>query len=284
MTTILISNNAPALQACEPHVTVEAEYGEAVVSGSLLTMAHHGPRAGQKAPCAYGNDCVQKTPGLVVGVSHVDLDTIGGIMAALGSKLDVPSFWRLAEQVDLGGAHKLATFGANVEDLGRLYAYWAFSQSVRVYAPRDGSVADVTSDVFQHVEALTAILSGARALLDAGEAFRDDESALNRETFQSIEGGVILRSSIRFVNHLYVAPDGQVGRAVVTHNSGNDLSGGAITLSLADPIEGVSCGAILRDLFGPEAGGHAGIGGSPRGKPLPYSEAVRTADAIRALL
>jgi hypothetical protein len=96
--------------------------------------------------------------------------------------------------------------------------------------------------------------------------------------------GVILRQSTRFANHLYTTPDGQIAKAVVTWNPGTDLSGGAITASLADPVPGVSCGEILKSLFGPEAGGHAGIGGSPRGKALPKEDAAKVAAALALAL
>jgi len=284
---ILIANNAPALQAATPGVTVEAEYGEAVATGSVLTMAHHGPRAGAPAPCSYGNGCA---PGAEsIGLSHVDLDTIGGVMAVLGRKpMGGLAFWRLAEFVDLNGAHKLALSGASAEDLRRLRAYWAFSQSVRVYAPRDGSVADVTADVLRHVAAVESILANDPAMLAAGDAFHAAESSLNAETFVgltvALNGAVARRRSTRFANHLYVTPDGVVAKAVVTWNPGPDLSGGAITASLADPIPGLNIGALLGEMFGPEAGGHAGIGGTARGKPLPESDAVRVAEALAVRL
>lgn len=276
---ILIANNAVALQTAKPDVTVEAEYGDAVVTGSLLTMAHHGPRTGQPAPCSYSNGCA---PGVqTIGVSHVDLDTIGGVLATLGRKpMGGSKFWQLAEFVDLNGAHKLGLSGAAPEDLRRLRAYWAFSQTVRVYAPRDGSVADVTTDVLKHLVAVEKILACDEDMLRAGDEFAKGEADLNLKTFVSIERGVILRHSSKFANHLYTTPTGEVARAVVTWNNGADLSGGAITMSLADPVPGVSCGEILKDLFGPEAGGHAGIGGAPRGKALPESEAVRAVEAL----
>ena len=276
---ILIANNAVALQAAKPDVTVEAEYGDAVVTGSLLTMAHHGPRTGQPAPCSYSNGCA---PGVqTIGVSHVDLDTIGGVLATLGRKpIGGLKFWQLAEFVDLNGAHKLGLSGAAPEDLRRLRAYWAFSQTVRVYAPRDGSVADVTADVLKHVVAVEKILACDEDMLRAGDSFAEGEAKLNAESFVSFEGGVILRHAARFANHLYTTPSGQIAKGVVTWNNGADLSGGAITMSLADPVPGVSCGEILKDLFGPEAGGHAGIGGAPRGKALPKEEAVRAAEAL----
>lgn len=275
----IISSNVENLRAAKPDATVEAEYGDAVVEGRILTMAHHGPRAGQKAPCAYGNGCAAGVEA--VGISHVDLDTIGGCAALLGVKFHAPSFWALAEFVDLNGPHKLASSGASAADLRRLNAYWAFSQANKVFAPRDGSVADVTPQVMKHVDAVQAILEGNEVMLQAGDRFAEGEDALGRESFVSLADGILVRQSKRFVNHLYVAPDGRVARAVVTHNpSETDLSGGAVTLSLADPIPGVNCGEILKAVFGAEAGGHAGIGGSPRGKPLPMTEALRVVAAL----
>ncbi len=51
---LLSLNQANLAQAIagRPSATVEAESGNTVVSGSIITMAHHGPRAGQKTPCA----------------------------------------------------------------------------------------------------------------------------------------------------------------------------------------------------------------------------------------
>lgn len=275
----IISSNVENLRAAKPDATVEAEYGDAVAEGRVLTMAHHGPRAGQKAPCAYENGCGAGVE--TVGLSHVDLDTIGGCLALLGQRPPAPGFWSLAEYVDLNGPHKLVREALRPYDYRRLNAYWAFSQANRVFAPRDGSVADVTPQVMKHVEAVRAILDDDEVLLAAGDKFAEGEDALNRESFVSFADGIIVRQSKRFANHLYVAPDGRVARAVVTHNpSESDLSGGAVTLSLADPIPGVNCGEILKSVFGAEAGGHAGIGGSPRGKPLPMTEALRVVAAL----
>jgi len=278
----LLSSNPDDLQATNPDATVEAEYGDVVVTGTVLTMAHHGPRTGQPAPCSYANGC---GPGVeVVGLSHVDLDTIGGCLAILGRKPEAPSFWALAEYVDLNGAHKLGLSGGSVKDIRRLRAYWAFNEAMPAWAPRDGSVLDVTATVQAHADAVLAILDGAEGLLSEGDAHEAGEGALNAASFSSIEGGVILRTGARFVNHLYVTPAGQIGRAVVTHNPAEDVPMGAITLSFAGPEAGCHAGEILRGLFGPEAGGHAGIGGSPRGKPLPGSGARDVAREVRRLL
>lgn len=281
MMKVYISNNAAALAAVHPDVTVEAEYGEVVVPGLRLTMAHHGPRAGSPAPCSFLNGCAgDDWQGLILGISHVDLDTIGGIMAVMGCKPRAPRFWDAAVFVDLNGAHKLVQSDVDLSNIRRLHAYWAFSRECRVYAPRDGTAADVTEAVLAHVDAVRAILEDDEELLQAGDAFAAAEATLNVETFRGFDGLVILRASPTFANHLYATPDGKLGLAVVNWNPGPDYSGGAITLSLADPVEGVHCGNILRELFGPEAGGHQGIGGSPRGAALPYEEAVRVADEV----
>lgn len=273
---IIIANNRVALAGAD--VTVEAEYGDHVAKGSVLTMAHHGPRAGQPAPCSYPNGCAGDPEDLLIGISHVDLDTVGGVMAVLGRKPEAPGFWALAEFVDLNGPHKLGRSGASTADLRRLHAYWAFSRDARVFAPRDGTAGDVTAEVMHHVEAVEKILQDDQEMLAAGDQFRAGEDALNRESFLSISPeGVILRLSEHFVNHLYTTPAGHVGQAVVAHKptAEGDLSGGAITVSLADPHPTINVGNLLRELFGPEAGGHAGIGGSPRGQPMAFSEAVR---------
>jgi len=278
MVAILISSSADNLQAVAPVATVEAEYGDRVVEGSAVTLAHHGSRAGNPCPCLLAN--ASEAPASI-GISHVDLDTVGGIMALLGVKPRAPMFWALAAFVDLNGVHKLAQSGASEADKAKLAAYHAFSQTARVFPPRDGSVLDVTEQVMAHVEAVTKILDGDRDMLTAGEAFTAAGEALNAASFvKFLAGGVILRSSESFANHLYVTPGGEIARAVVTHNPSEDLPGGAITASLADPVEGLHIGNLLAESFGEGAGGHAGIGGSQRGEP---KTAEQAADFARLL-
>ena len=82
------------------------------------------------------------------------------------------------------------------------------------------------------------------------------------------------------MNHLYVAPSGDVGRAIVAHN----VYAGNITISLADPIPGVSCRDIVQGLWGPLAGGHAGIAGSPRGQVMSDEDVAAVVKALEAAL
>lgn len=53
--------------------------------------------------------------------------------------------------------------------------------------------------------------------------------------------------------------NGDLCKAVVGFNPEK----GRVTLSFADPIEGVSCREIMQEVFGPGAGGRDNIAGSP---------------------
>jgi len=150
---IFIANNAEALAAVNPHHTVEAEFGDNVVEGSVQTLAHHGPRFNSPAPCATQGVKLGSIDD-VIGVSHVDLDTVGGVMSIRGNgysnRKDGWDFWLLAAFVDVNGPHRVEKFCAAVTDIRRLQAYWAWARDHRVYAPRDGTVADVTDELLEH--------------------------------------------------------------------------------------------------------------------------------------
>lgn len=312
---IYIANNATALNTVAPNATVEAEFGDSVVTGSILTLAHHGPRSGRPCPCSLPN--FQNLGIETVGISHVDLDTLGGLMAIMGQKPDqydwVKNFWAVAAQVDVMGVHKLPqiSLGGVAEDyvLDSLNAFWAFSESPegRVYPPRDGSVAKI--DLNRHFEVLKTLLvpkwepcrggidnhehqvycgcpdwegqetwwsDERRTLVEAGRRWAAAKEALAEDSYSGTVGKeVLLRVSEQFVNHLYTH-DRRPHKAVVGFNPIR----GTVTVSLADPVEGVSCGDFVKSLWGPEAGGHSGIGGSPRGRVLTLDDARAAALAL----
>lgn len=310
MTKIIISNNpenlTKALEGLGSY-TVEAEYGEEWVSGSLGGMAHHGPRSGCPAPCI----CKNLPEGMrldvqVIGVSHIDLDTLGGIRAVLGRKTlqeedemeteGQKEFWLAAGKVDVLGPHRLEEVmdhvrattaswemskGTPLDQLDnpvwrasnfveeRLWAFWAYSQEHRVFAPRDGSVLDITKEVMEYMTFLDALLEGySEEWIEKGEKMQEDSAKLEKSSFCEESSGVILRKGTQFVNHLYTHR-GQTSKAVVGYNEETK----AITLSLESPIEGFSCAKILQEVYGPKAGGHAGIGGTPRGEEFSFDDA-----------
>lgn len=312
---------ADALEAFTVFATVEAEYGDELVEGSSpeLTLAHHGSRSDNLPPCVGGNVEVE---GLqAVGLSHLDLDAIGGVMRLLGCKGSLGSprdaFWRIAGQVDVRGIHHLdamlqqlasevescangnmpsadfrdahAEYGRAFADRvsAKLHAWWAWSEDnrLRLLPPQDGSAADMTDVVMEAVGILDAIFDGDEGLLNRGQKWKEEKEALEAASFVravSAEGGpvVLLRQSEQFTNHLYAHPGAAPAAGVVAYNSLR----GTVTLSLADPIEGVSCCEIAQQLWGPDAGGHAGIAGSPREGGLSLADAERAAVAMAEAL
>jgi len=272
---------AAALAAFASTATVEAEYGSVTVPGSSLTFAHHGVNAGNPCPCSFRNTVAVGLAIEAIGVSHVDLDTLGGVLAIMGKKPDADSFWLLAEHVDLNGAHRLAQANPSAEDLARLHAWWAWSESNRLYAPRDGGVIEANDWIDAACDAIVAILAGDEAMIAKGEAHRLAGEELNNSSFVSCENGVILRDSRAFTNHLYVTPTGTVGKAVVAFSSKLQ----SVTVSFeAGADSSISAREFVQGLWGPLAGGHHGIAGSPRDQKMTFADAEEAAIKLAALL
>jgi hypothetical protein len=207
----------------------------------------------------------------MIGLSHVDLDALGGIMALMGIKPEAPAFWKAAAYVDINGPHKLWEIEPDQKVMDQLNAYWAFSQGHRVFPERDGSVTDVTDEVESHVDVLLSILKNDPELIGAGRRWEEAQAGLERGSFCDSLNGVILRSAPTFTNHLYNAGKNFIhGVAVVAYNEKFK----SCTVSCAEPIPGISCRSLVQDLWGELAGGHDTIAGSPRGQEMSYADAL----------
>lgn len=287
-------------------LTVEAEYGSVVVEGTVYTAAHHQPagspyagdhtvEGGRPSPC---NDASIPTleTGLeqdsIILVSHFDLDTVGGVLRAhLYAepifKPEFDGFWTLAAFVDVNGVHKRDRSGASILDHDRLDAWWAWADANVPRLPREG-VTDVTALMESAYGALADILVADNpAMLEAGRRRDEAGDALNvASLLEARSSGVLVRrppTERDFVNHLYEAFVGggiTVGRAIVAHNPHH----GSITVSLSDNLPGVSCRDIVQGLWGPLAGGHAGIAGSPRGQVMMQADVESAVQALEDAL
>ncbi len=230
-TRIFLSSNPENLRAAlsgfNRTATVEAEYGSDVVEGNVVTLAHHGERSGNPCPCIGENLDIEVD---AIGVSHFDLDTLGGVLRVLGFRggnRKFSMFWETAALVDLLGVHKLRT---QVKDSAkakasevwgdmsrfeeqwnttvlRLNAFWAWSETNRLFPPRDGSVLDCTEFFLAADEAVSAIMysaeEGHAELMEAGRVWADAKAQLEESSYVTTKGGVIMRQSDSFVNHLY---------------------------------------------------------------------------------
>lgn len=294
---VLICSNPVNLKAADPHVTVEAEYGDMVVEGSVATFAHHGPRKDNPPPCINPRTQAHLShlrqietaggDGVVVGLSHFDLDALGGVMKILGPYGEDTQgimgefwkpFWELAAFVDVNGPHKA---DRKHKAFSRLAAFWAWSGNNRVYPPRDGGVLDITEAFSKATKTVCYIIGGDANLLDAGIEFMVKEDALNKDSFLGIENEVITRDAPTFTNHLYGHPwDGSVAKAVVALNTKQK----SVTVSLESPIDGISAKDVVQALWGEEAGGHDRIAGSPRNQEMTKADLHDAAKAMVEVL
>lgn len=311
MSIVLLAPNAVLAQQIPALLTVEAEYGSVVWEGSRYTAAHHQPAGsvyagrhlaglaltGRPSPC--NDPAIPTIASGIIGISHLDPDTLGGVMRAhpvrgheFGSSVgthfgrDTQSFWDLVEHADVRGDHRIPEFYATPATVARLFGFYAWWDQARPRIARD-RILDATDIVDQAALVLLELFVDDPARLEAGEAFVAAEVALNARSFQYVTGTgaggphVIVRHTEdrAFVNHLYRTPGEDLHEACVNW----DRVAGIVTISIANPEEwpGVDCRAIVQELWGSEAGGHLGVAGGPRGLFLGKAEVER---AIQALL
>ncbi|MFB6226615.1 MAG: hypothetical protein ABEJ02_04655 [Candidatus Paceibacteria bacterium] len=278
-TTIIIADDADQLDDALADygltATAEAEYGDRVVEGTEVTMTDHQGGDDPK-PCERSNDEFGDVELDAIGVSHVDLDTLGGVMALLGVKPKDDDFWSLAAFVDGHGVHRIPDYDPDEETLEKFNAYSAWAEENKIFSPRDGSADDVTEQVAESIETLKRILDGDEELLQAGREFVEEKEELNESSFVEKQGPVIVRVADGFTNHLYRTPSGELAEAVVSLRT--DFH--SATVSLAEP-ENVDASAreIVQSLWGDEAGGHDGIAGSPRDEQMGLDDLVDARDA-----
>ena len=277
---IFVSNNADALEAKlndnGDTVTIEAEYGARLVEGSLLILAHHGERSGNPAPCIADVPDLSDRDWLMIGVSHIDLDTLGGIAAVLGRKPKHAGFWNCAAWVDVNGPHKLLDCPDFNDIIGlMLDAFWAYSENNRVFPPRDGSVLEIDAQVEAYLNILTRIIAFEDDLIEEGRQFRKTRRAEEQDALIEEGDDVRVFCGPKFCNAFYRGAVG-VAKGVVAYNT----RFGSITVSLEDGGKSVNARELVQGLWGNDAGGHDGIAGSPRGTRMSLNDLVNARDAL----
>lgn len=291
-TKIIISSNSKSLSEelskYQHTATVEAEYGDSTVPGSIITMAHHGDNCNNLCPCLYMIYVHNVKFNLdAIGISHFDLDTFGGLLYLLQINIMSLKFWTLAADIDMKGIHNVDT-----GELTELFdAFYAFSSVNRICPPRDGSVQEINVEVEKYIEFFKLLndceISECNSekhnqILLNGSKWRKELETLKAESFLRSTSnyktgiGVILRSSPKFVNNLY----DETNQIIVGYNPVTKR----ITLSKADESIPLDCDKIMKNYFGDEAGGRAGIAGTPRDKEFKLEDAVRLYDEVYTII
>lgn len=312
---IFVSSNPKNLAAklveFERTVTVEAEYGDDVVNGTVLTLAHHGPRKDQPNPCLTKNymvipgvngqiDGLWEVPPIdVIGLSHIDLDALGGTAAIMGKKPGPKNFWELAAHIDSNGPHRAADHPAWNEHKAQYYAYcaWAREKENQYWPPKDGSVEDVTERVEKAIAILVEIFKGESVAQDVQEVLMNvqpsrpsvwiekgaafEKKLAEDESRCLIEAGCVrVFAGDVFCSAFYRNADGTIADATISYGT----KSGAISLAFEDGGKRWNAAKILQELFGSDAGGHAGIAGSPRGKRMNFAQFNAVVEKMHELI
>jgi hypothetical protein len=240
--------------------TVEAEYGSVCVEGSKVTLAHHGERSSNPAPC--NTEVEELNDGDTILVSHIDLDALGGIMKLIGEDVDDRAFWEAAEYIDVNGPQHLSKFSKDIQD--RILAFDFYNE--QNFIGRSNDLIDITDKVKEYVQM-------AKKIID--EKHPEHETTLNkllndikeREEYKesceySRDGNVRSFICEYFCNDKYEDnKTGEIFDATVVLNPTNK----SITIAFRDGGQnGKNACEIAQSLWGDKAGGREGIAGSPR--------------------
>lgn len=273
-------------QGIEPDATVEAEYGNTVVRGKKVTLAHHVEEfRNNPAPC---NTEVEVLPeNSVIMVSHFDLDTLGGCLALMGKKPDDRKFWEAVEFIDKNGPHHLKKLGEREQHL--LNAFWAWNY--KSGPQRAEGIIDITDKILEAGKVVEEICKHNPEMIKEGMRWAEEaqakveknlvlENELVRVFITGKEG--VPKSSV-FCSAAYYSPklSPQMNEEPIPATVVLNKEFGAITVAFADGGKNVSAKEIVQELWGNKAGGHPGIAGSPRGQKMTEKDLV---NAVRAVL
>lgn len=246
-----------------PFATVEAEYGDICVEGSWETLAHHTRQYRDfPAPCVRRD--IKPMAGGIILISHLDLDTIGGIMLLEGRSNMEDSFWESEALIDTQGV--LAEQQLTEEDRFLMRAYWSWETNLpdQVHlSNQTNHLLDVTDCVELRINFIEMMLKESKTPFETKvlnqwyEQFQSHlDSFLKTCVFDSDQLRVFIsEENPHYLSHLR---DNQLIETCITLNQHKG------TLTLSDISGTIDCKEVMQTLFGPNAGGQFRVAGSPR--------------------
>ena len=276
-TQILLAPTYDIAKTINAEATVEAEYGDECLEGTMATLAHHGPRANNPAPCNTP-DVPVLPPFATIVVSHIDLDTLGGIYALQGRKPEDDRFWEAAEKIDVEGAHHIHELDQDIQD--KLNAYYAYN---------DGQPRQRYTEAIDVTKQIDDAYNVVNAIIDINDPEHDKLIAAGKEWAQTREKEVedqlvyenkdvrVFDTNGIFCAASYFSPNqNTICPATITYNEKFK----SITLAFEDGGKQLNAREIVQELWGPEAGGREGIAGSPRNVEMTKDDLARLVNEL----
>lgn len=262
-----------------PEATVEAEYGDRVIKGKRITLAHHTKDyAHCPAPCNDERAQKLKNEEAQIVCSHLDLDTLGGCLALMGNKPEDGAFWQAAEYMDCHGIHHMYKFSEKIQN--QLNAWYAYEQTA--LSRRYEDITEVTEEAERSRDILERILSGDEELIQQGICWaqKATDRVEKKLIYEDEKLRVFRTADQTFCAAQYYSPKyGRAAEATLTYNE----TKGSIMLAFEDGGQRYSARDIVRELWGELAGGHPGIAGSPRGVYMDEKEFGRIREKVKEI-
>lgn len=276
-TQILLAPTYDIAKTINAEATVEAEYGDECLEGTMATLAHHGPRANNPAPCNTP-DVPVLLPFATIVVSHIDLDTLGGIYALQGRKPEDDRFWEAAEKIDVEGAHHIHELDQDIQD--KLNAYYAYN---------DGQPRQRYTEAIDVTKQIDDAYNVVNAIIDINDPEHDKLIAAGKEWAQTREKEVedqlvyenkdvrVFDTNGIFCAASYFSPNQNIiCPATITYNEKFK----SIILAFEDGGKQLNAREIVQELWGPEAGGREGIAGSPRNVEMTKNDLAKLVNEL----
>jgi len=267
-------------------VAVEAEWGDEALEEPLvdLSLNHHGSRHTNPCPAEIGlkkpevlEEYFQENTVYIV--SHLDADTIMGIMWLEQKITKTPEVVTLSEMIafsDKNGYHIAEEHYSNLKDTD-IYRKWlamgyVFSRNSKTHP------GDVTNRVNGIVYAITKIIANTniKNMVVYKEAFewknRKITSAKSALVFKS-DKLLGFSGKLFYCDNYNLLEDGKRDFIVQYDIENKNILLAAYNKEIAIKTFGKKgVVGVLQDFFGDKAGGHIGIGGTPRNHKYTYSD------------
>ena len=280
---VLLAPTAQLAETLDVPYTVETEYWDYCHSWTKLTLAHHGPRSWNPAPCEYPN---MECEPWEIWISHIDLDTIWWIMAIEWQKNDTKDseFWKSVAYIDVNWPHHMHELPKEEQD--KLIAYLARANKNEKLRTRYTDITDVTPVIEECKSMLLKILDKDDP--SNGEIISEWREREKRTT-EEIEWKLVYESDkFRafktdwvFCWAAYYSPTKwKIIPCTLTYNEKFK----SITLAFCDETIPYSASEIMQKLFWPEAGWRKTIAGSSRGTEMTIEDFERAKDYLESIL
>ncbi len=282
-----------------PCGAIECEYGDNVLTedyeGVEIAMYHHGKYSNNTPPSERWDVYDKLDKGLDnFIISHIDLDTIIGIMWA--SKILKPTsiakeIGRLASIQDLKGFHYIENEILNNLKPTIKYRFLGAGyivSNIEIEKTND-IVIDVSRPIHKSILKIKdIIIEGVDEGLknQVNKWLKEKElDALKYQVFFDEENSIRIFNADKNLLSAYTLDD-KTSKINIQYNCGN----GSITIStynenIAKELFGEN-GVItpLKEVFGEEAGGRISVGGTPRNKKYTFEDALKAYKHIKKKL